>query len=341
MKLSFRHFANVIDLGGGDGLAFCTDGVGTKALVAQMMGKYDTIGIDCVAMNVNDLVCVGADPLSMVDYVAVENADPDILYSVWEGICRGAEIAGISIAGGETALLGDIIKGYRSGLGFDLVGAAVGTVRLDEILVGRDVKPDDVVIGVASNGIHSNGLTLARKVFFEDKGFTIDTRFPELGKKTLGAELLEPTHIYVDEARAILKSGLSVKAMIHITGDGFMNLSRVEAEIGYVINDLPESSPIFELIRKHGKVAPSEMFSVYNMGIGFCVISAPEDADEVLAIARSRGREAWKIGFADAEKPRVVAIPQYNLEGRGKTFYPVNGSLDEGSSTPHRRARTA
>src|SRR5215510_9971360 len=180
--LPIGYFANVIELDG-IGLALCTDGVGSKTIVADMMGKYDTIGIDCVAMNVNDMICVGAKPLSMVDYIAVAQTDAAMLDAVAQGLCKGAEIARISISGGETAQLKDVVKH------FDLVGMAVGRVDLDKIVCGRDVKDGDVVIGVRSNGVHSNGLSLARRAFFELHHYGVGHRFDELGC-TLGEELL-------------------------------------------------------------------------------------------------------------------------------------------------------
>src|SRR5271165_4478314 len=195
VALDIGYFANVIDLGGGMGLAICTDGVGSKSIIADMVGKYDTIGIDCVAMNVNDVICVGARPLSMVDYIAVGTADAEMLGAIAIGLVEGARQAGISISGGEIAQLKDVVTG------FDLVGMAVGLVALDRIIVGRNLVPGDVVIGIASDGIHSNGLTLARRAFFERGGFGIDHVFPELGVP-LGHELLRPTLIYVPEVLA-------------------------------------------------------------------------------------------------------------------------------------------
>ena len=197
VQLPIGYFANVIDLGG-IGLGICTDGVGSKAIVAQMMNKYDTIGIDCVAMNVNDLLCVGARPLSMVDYIAIEAADAAMLDGIAVGLAEGARQAGISISGGEISQLRDVVRG------FDLVGMAVGTVALDRIIVGRDIQPGDRVIGIASNGIHSNGLSLARRAFFERAGVSVDHVFPELGCP-LGEELLRPTFIYVPEILEIIE----------------------------------------------------------------------------------------------------------------------------------------
>jgi len=264
VQLPIGYFANVIDIGG-IGLGICTDGVGSKAIVAQMMNKYDTIGIDCVAMNVNDLLCVGARPLSMVDYIAIEKADAAMLDGVAIGLAEGARQAGISISGGEISQLRDVVRG------FDLVGMAVGTVALDRIIVGRDLQPGDRVIGIASNGIHSNGLSLARRAFFDAAGLSVHHLFPGLGCE-LGEELLRPTFIYVPEILEIIARVPAVKALIHITGDGLLNLPRVDAEVGFVLDDLPPPPPIFGLIEQHGAVTRAEMFEVYNMGVGFCVV---------------------------------------------------------------------
>jgi phosphoribosylformylglycinamidine cyclo-ligase len=228
--LPIGYFANVIEVGG-IGIAVCTDGVGSKTIIADMMGKYDTIGIDCVAMNVNDMICVGAKPVSMVDYIALEQADAAMLDAVAAGLCEGARMAGISISGGETAQLKDIVRG------FDLVGMAVGRVDLDKVVSGKDVKSGDVVVGVRSNGVHSNGLTLARRAFFVDGSRKIDHRFDEL-EVTIGEELLRPTHIYVPEAMDILGNVAGVKALINITSDGLLNLTRVDSPVGFEIDRL-------------------------------------------------------------------------------------------------------
>src|SRR2546428_5459795 len=222
VKLDIGYFANVLDIGG-IGLAISTDGVGTKVIIAQMVGKYDTIGIDCVAMNVNDLLCVGATPVSMVDYLAVQELNPDMVEAIAEGLSTGARSANISISGGEIAQLRDIVKGYREGYGFDLAGTAIGTVPLDKILVGGSIEPDDVVLGLRSTGVHSNGLTLARRLL---KKYRPTTHFSDLGR-SLGEELLTPTRIYAREVVDILKSDIDVKALMHITSDGFLNLLRV------------------------------------------------------------------------------------------------------------------
>jgi phosphoribosylformylglycinamidine cyclo-ligase len=315
VQLPIGYFANVVDIGG-IGLAITTDGVGSKAMIADMMRKYDTIGIDCIAMNVNDLLCVGARPVSLVDYIAVEKADAAMLDGIAIGLTEGARQANISITGGEISQLRDVVRG------FDLVGTAIGTVALDRILVGRDLKPGDVVIGIASSGIHSNGMTLTRRVFFEQAGAKIDTYFPELGC-TIGEELLRPTIIYVPEVLEILEKVPSVKALIHITGDGVLNLPRVEAEIGFVIDDLPPPPPLFGLIEKLGGVSRAEMFEVYNMGIGFCVVVAKGDADAALAILERHNRRASVIGHAVVDPTKSVQLPREKLVGTGKKFRPA------------------
>lgn len=313
VQLPIGYFANVIDIGGGVGLGICTDGVGSKAIIAQLMNKYDTIGIDCIAMNVNDLLCVGARPLSMVDYIAIETADAAMLDGIAIGLAEGSRQAGISISGGEIAQLRDVVRG------FDLVGTAVGLVPLDRIIVGRDLQPGDRVIGIASNGIHSNGLTLARRAFFERAGVGVEHVFPVLGVP-LGHELLRPTHIYVREITEVLAQITAVRALIHITGDGLLNLPRVDAEIGFVLDAMPPVPPIFDLIQHHGAVNRAEMFEVYNMGIGFCVIVPEEDAAATLAILARHNRRAWVIGHAVADPTKSVYLPQENLVGAGKKF---------------------
>jgi phosphoribosylformylglycinamidine cyclo-ligase len=315
VKLDIGYFANVIDIGG-IGLAICTDGVGSKSIIAHMMNRYDTIGIDCVAMNVNDAICVGARPVSMVDYIAIEKADPDILEAIAIGLANGAKQAGISISGGETAPLKDVVRG------FDLVGTAVGIVPLDRIITGRDLVSDDVIIGLESSGIHSNGLTLARHVFFERAQLSVKHVFPEL-EIPLGEELLRPTLIYVPEILDIIKNIPTVKALINITGDGLLNLPRVDAKVGFLIDDLPPVPAIFRLIQQYGAVDDSEMFEVFNMGVGFCVLVSENDADLALAILQQHGRRARVIGRVIEDEGKGVHLPSEQLIGHGKSFRPL------------------
>jgi phosphoribosylformylglycinamidine cyclo-ligase len=311
--LPIGYFANVIEVDG-VGMALCTDGVGSKTIIADMMGKYDTIGIDCVAMNVNDLICVGAKPLSLVDYIAVEKTDAAMLDAIGEGLCRGAEMAQISISGGEIAQLRDVING------FDLVAMALGRVDLDKILDGGRIAPGDVVIGVRSNGLHSNGYSLARRALFEAAGLRVGNRIDELAT-TLGEELLRPTSIYVREAMEILQNVPGCKALFNITGDGLLNLCRAAAPVGYEIDRSMEPQPIFSLIQRHGEVSDPEMFEVFNMGTGFCYVVAPDEVAATLAILKKHGRDARPIGHAVADPDKKVRIPARNLVGEGKRFF--------------------
>ena len=312
VQLPIGYFANVIDIGG-IGLAIGTDGVGSKAVVADMMKKYDTVGIDCVAMNVNDLLCVGARPVSMVDYIAVEQADAAMLDGIAIGLAEGARQAGVSITGGEISQLGDVVRG------FDLVGTAVGLVPLDRILVGRDLEPGDQIIGIESAGLHSNGFTLTRRVFFEIARVGANHVFPELGCP-LGEELLRPTLIYVPEILDVINNIPTVKALISITGDGLLNLPRVEAQVGFLLDDLPPVPAVFRLIQQYGGVDDAEMFEVYNMGVGFCVLVAEKDAASALSILERHGRRAQVIGRVIEDERQGVHLPRQRLIGHGKAF---------------------
>lgn len=317
--LDLGYFANIINIGHNLGIAISTDGVGTKILIAEMLGKYDTIGIDCIAMNVNDVICVGAEPTTMVDYIAVEEARPELLRQIAEGLCEGARISRINIPAGEIAQVPELIKGYGGGSGCDVVGTCIGIIDLDKIIVGQNLQAGDVVIGLQSSGVHSNGLTLARKALFEKSNFQIDTHVSELGR-TIGEELLEPTHIYVPEIMDLINSDLNIKALVHITSDGFLNLARIENELGYVIESLPEPQPIFDIIQKAGNIANEEMFRVFNMGIGFCVVMDPKDAEQAIAMIKTHGVEATQIGHVVADPARRVHIKPYNLIGEGDHF---------------------
>src|SRR5262245_56017949 len=269
VKLPLGYFANVIDIGNGIGIALSTDGVGTKIIVAEMMNKYDTIGIDCVAMNVNDVLCVGATPLALLDYVAVEAPHADLMGPLIEGMYKGAELAKVTIPGGEIAQVREMIHGARAGYGLDLVGTCMGTVQIDRILTGQDTRHGDVIVGLRSTGVHSNGLSLAREVFFKKLNWSVDKQLSDLGR-TIGEELLEPTHIYVKEVLAMLDAKLKIKGLAHITSTGFLNLSRACADVTYMIDSLPEPHPVFCLIQHYGAIPDEEMFFTYNMGIGYC-----------------------------------------------------------------------
>ncbi len=205
--------------------------------------------------------------------------------------------------------------------GIDLVGMAVGHVALDHIIEGQDIRDGDILIGIESNGVHSNGLTLVWRAFFgEGKRLAPTYKFEDLDCD-LGAELLKPTYIYVKEALEVLARARGVKALVHITSDGFLNLARVKAPVGFEIDALPPAPPIFDLIKHHGNVPVTEMYEVYNMGIGFCIVVAPDGVDEAMAILKTHGRKADIIGRAVADAAKHVRIPAERLVGQKKTFW--------------------
>lgn len=278
------HYAAVIALDDRTGIALSTDGVGTKLLVAEQMGRFDTIGIDCIAMNVNDIICVGAEPLAMLDYLAVEKADPDQCEQIGAGLARGAELAGIEIPGGELAQIGDLVKG------FDIAGACFGTVALDSVIDGSEVEPGDVIIGIPSSGIHSNGYTLARSAL---DGIPLDDE--RLGRP-LGDVLLEPTEIYVKAVLDLIESPVEVHGLAHITSGGLDNLLRLKADVTYEIDSPLEPQPIFSLIAELGSVPEDEMYEVFNMGCGFCCVVASGDEEAALAAIESRHPGSRRIG---------------------------------------------
>ncbi|MCA8926159.1 MAG: phosphoribosylformylglycinamidine cyclo-ligase [Planctomycetes bacterium] len=308
------YFAGVVELGGLLGLAVAADGVGTKLLVAQLCGRYDTVGIDLVAMNVNDLVCVGAEPLTFLDYVAVEALDPAQLAAIGEGLYEGARQAGVTIAGGELAQIGAMLKGVAPGKAFDLAGVAIGKVNLEQVNLGAEVQPGDVVVGWASSGIHSNGLSLARTALLEQAGLGVDDPLPGGAGETVGQALLEPTRIYVEPAlRLLAEPKVKVSALAHITGGGFANMGRIAAPCGYVLDELPPIPPVFEAIRAAGSVAATDLHDAYNLGVGFTVTVRPGGQDRALAIAREAGFEAWILGRATADPERRVRLPERGL----------------------------
>jgi phosphoribosylformylglycinamidine cyclo-ligase len=272
------HYASVIRVTPGLGIALATDSVGSKVIIAEQLGRFDTIGIDCVAMNVNDLICVGAEPLALLDYLAVEQADPQILTEIATGLRAGAEAAGVEIPGGELCQLPEVIRGHPSPRGFDLVGSAFGTVALDRVIDGSACRPGDALIGLPASGVHSNGLSLARRALLEEGGLSLSSTPGELEGCSVGETLLEPTVIYVQAILRLLESGADVHGLAHITGGGVLNLLRIGEGVGYEISRPLPVPPIFALIAASGGVADEEMWEVFNMGCGFCVMAAADDA---------------------------------------------------------------
>ncbi|MDY6834889.1 MAG: phosphoribosylformylglycinamidine cyclo-ligase [Chloroflexota bacterium] len=317
--IGIGYFASIVQLNSSQGLAISTDGVGTKIIVARMMDKYDTVGIDCIAMNVNDVLCVGAEPITVVDYLAVKDSDPTFVTQIAKGLHDGAQIAQVSIPGGELAQLPELLDDDLPGIAFDLAGTAIGTVPLDRIISGDNITDGNVIVGFQSSGIHSNGLTLARKVLFDKGKLNIDTFSTELGR-TVGEELLEPTTIYVPLVMAILDSGIQVKGMAHITGDGLLNLTRVESKVGFIIDDLPEPQSIFSMIQHYGNIDDAEMFQVFNMGIGFCIIINEYDAGTVIRMADKYDITANVIGHVVADEEKRIQLPTKGLTSKGNKF---------------------
>src|SRR5512139_934683 len=291
--LASGHYANVVRLDERTGIALSADGVGTKLVLAEQLGRWDTVGIDCVAMNVNDVVCVGAEPLAMVDYLAVERADAEIAGAIGVGLARGAELAGIEIVGGELAQLGEIVNGL------DLAGACFGVVSLDALVTGAAIEPGDALIGLPSSGLHSNGYTLARSVL---SGIGLEDE--RLGRP-LGELLLEPTEIYVKPVVELLRSSVDVRGLAHITSGGLGNLLRLEAEVAYEVDDPLPVPPVFSLIQELGEVSDGEMGEVFNMGCGFCVVVAAADEAPALEMLRTHYPGASRIGRAEQGPPEI------------------------------------
>ncbi len=260
------HYASVIDVG--VGLAITTDGVGSKIMVAEALNKFDTIGIDCVAMNVNDLIAIGAEPIAMVDYIAIQKPDERVMEEIAVGLEKGCEIANITLVGGETATLPEMINGI------DLVGTAIGVVEKDKIITGEKIEIGDVIVAIESSGIHSNGLTLARKVV-EKSGLSYEDEFDD---KTIGEELLTPTRIYI-EVLDIVKN-YDVHGLAHITGGGMLNLKRLK-NVRFVIDKPLKPQKIFNFIQELGNVDEDEMYRTFNMGMGFMIILPKDEAKKI------------------------------------------------------------
>jgi phosphoribosylformylglycinamidine cyclo-ligase len=303
------HFAAVLKVAPNLGIALGTDGVGSKLIVAEQAQRYDTVGIDCIAMNVNDVVCVGAEPIAVLDYLAVERADPGVMREIGTGLKRGAELAGVEIPGGEVAVLPELIRGHPSPNGFDLTAACVGLVALDSIVSGADCHPGDALIGVPSSGLHSNGYSLARRALAT---LALDDRPPALKGASVAEALLEPTTIYVRAVLELLRSGLRVHGLAHITGGGLLNLTRLNRNVGYAIDDPLPVPPVFDLVKELGAVPDAEMWEVFNMGCGFCAIVPASTADSAAALLASHHSGARRIGTV-TDRAGVVELPALGL----------------------------
>jgi phosphoribosylformylglycinamidine cyclo-ligase len=285
------HYAGLISLGHGQVLSLHTDSVGTKVIIAKMMRKYDTIGIDCVAMCANDLVCTGAEPVSFLDYLALARHDRGLVDEVAVGLVEGAKQAGMAIVGGETAIVPDLLS--KEG-GIDLVGMAAGVCNENDLVLGDEVEKGDALVGVASSGIHSNGLSLARKVLL--RKYKLGSKAPGLDR-SLGEELLEPTRIYVKPVLHATRK-LEVHGLAHITGGSFSKLDRIvgQAGLGADIEDLPPTPEIFKLVQKQGRIADKEMYRTFNMGVGFIIVCSEKTGDAIIRLFSRMGHTAFHIG---------------------------------------------
>ena len=283
----FGHYAGIVEIPGGNLLATHTDGVGTKVVIANMMKKYNTIGIDCVAMNVNDIICIGATPISFVDYIAANKNDQPKFKKIVEGLVTGAKKSAMPIVGGETAIMPDVIEG--KGFAFDLAGMAVGLVDKKKMVLGDKIKKGDIIIGANSTGIHSNGYSLARKALLTKYAIRDKVR----GVGTIGDALLKPTEIYTKPVLEIIQK-CKVNGLAHITGGAFTKLLRLK-KIGYEIEDFPKIPPIMGLIEEQG-VKSEEMYKTFNMGVGFCVISPKENVEQIKTIFKKHKISSQEIG---------------------------------------------
>ena len=261
------HYAGLIDFGE-YALALTTDGVGSKILIANEMKRWNTIGIDCIAMNVNDLLAMGIEPLAFVDYIAIHEPDNVIMGQIGEGLAKGARISRMTIVGGETATLPDIINGL------DLAGTCLGMVKKDKVITGEKIEIGDVVIGIPSSGVHSNGYSLVRRII-KKAGCSYHDPFPYNEDKTIGDELLVPTRIYMEILDAAKE--FDIHGLAHITGSGLMKLHRI-TKYGFDISDPLEPQPIFRFLQEEGDVEDLEMYKTFNMGMGFVVVVPKKEA---------------------------------------------------------------
>ncbi|MDR0778398.1 MAG: phosphoribosylformylglycinamidine cyclo-ligase [Methanomassiliicoccaceae archaeon] len=278
-------FTSLIEFGD-DYLTLCTDGVGTKLLIAAELGIWDTVGIDCIAMNVNDTICVGAEPISFVDYIAIDRPDEDLTNAIGKGLEKGAEMSNMEIVGGEIAVLPDMVKSV------DLSGTCLGFVNKKNVITGQDVSSGDSIISLAASGVHSNGLTLARKVF-ESAGIGMREKTSGI-KRTVGMELLEPTEIYVRRILSMIKDH-KVTGMVNITGGGLRNLLRMRKGLRYVIDDPVKPLPIFDKMQELGNIETREMYQTFNMGMGYTIVAPPDEAEAIV----SENRNAKIVGFVE------------------------------------------
>jgi phosphoribosylformylglycinamidine cyclo-ligase len=310
----FGHYAGLIDIGSKI-LALHCDGVGTKVIIAQMMSRFDNIGIDCVAMNVNDIICIGAHPIAFIDYIALRSTNQYVVQEITKGLVEGARQSDMAIIGGETAILPDLIAGEDRNA-FDLVGMVLGIVDKADLILGDKIKIGDIILGVESSGLHSNGYTLARKVLLSK--YSIDDTTPYL-IRTVGEEMLTPTMIYAKPVIEILKQKhISVHGFAHITGGSFTKLARLNKKVRYNLDNLPKAYGIFKQIQIDGHIKTKEMYKTFNMGIGLCIILPKHSVDAVISIFKKHSMRCYQIGIVDEKDKNMNVIA--NIDGKNEAL---------------------
>lgn len=292
----FGHYSGLINIGN-HVLALHTDGVGTKVLVAQQMKCFDTIGIDCIAMNVNDIICTGAEPFAFVDYIGLKKVNHELVKKIVKGLIAGAKVAKTAIVGGETAVVPEMLAGNNEDM-FDLAGTAIGIIQDKKLILGNNIKIGDIILGLESSGLHSNGYTLARKVLAK---YPID-EIPEFLTRSVGEELLIPTKIYVQPVMELIKyRKVTVHGLAHITGGSFTKLKRLNNRVRYNLSNLSPPFGIFKQIQKDGNIDVKEMYRIFNMGIGFCIILPKANIDQTISIMEKNKIKVYQIGEVDSK----------------------------------------
>lgn len=290
VKSGVGGFASLYDIGSGKYLAAGTDGVGTKLMVAHKLGIHDTVGIDLVAMCVNDVVCTGARPMFFLDYIGCGKLDLTVSEAIVKGIVDGCRQAGVALVGGETAEMPGM---YDDGE-YDLAGFSVGEVKKSQLVDGKKLKVGDELVALASSGLHSNGFSLIRKLISENE-------------TELMREALTPTRIYVKNALAALaQKPLGVRGFAHITGSGFYNIPRINPKFRYVITELGESPSIFKTLQERAGLESKEMYSTFNMGVGFVIACQKGKAEALAKFLRKKGERAWRLGHLEKGKGEVM-----------------------------------
>ncbi|HEU5461114.1 MAG TPA: phosphoribosylformylglycinamidine cyclo-ligase [Nitrososphaeraceae archaeon] len=294
--LGFGHYSGLISIGN-TVLALHTDGVGTKVLVAQKMKCFDTIGIDCIAMNVNDIICTGAQPFAFVDYIGLKKVNDELVKKIMKGLITGAKAARIAIVGGETSVVPELLADGTDDI-FDLSGTAVGIAQNNRLIIGNKIKIGDIILGLESSGLHSNGYTLARKVLSK---YSLDD-IPEFITNPIGEELLIPTRIYVQPImELIMDRKITVHGLAHITGGSFTKLKRLNNRVRYNLSDLSPPHGIFKQIQKDGIIDLKEMYRTFNMGIGLCIILPKSNVDKTISIIEKYNIQVRQIGRVDSK----------------------------------------